>query len=347
MSPGESLRRTSRRTLARTPRERRAVAVTGADTFLGRNLIGILEEDDAVSRIVAIDVASPRTAARKTSFYKVDLTQPSVDARLAEILQAEDVHTFVHLAFLGSPTHAAAYAHELESVGTMHVLNACRERRIRKFVMSSQTLLYGPSPSNPNFLTEDHPLHGLPESQFTQDKIEAEHEARRFGADHPESIVTILRFAAVLGPTVRNWVSRWLSRRLVPTVMGFDPLVQFVHEMDAVAALKLALDRDVPGTFNIVGDGVLPVSTVVKLAGRVAIPIPHFLARPTGGLLWAANMGEAPPVFLTFLRYLCVADGARATRALGFRPAYSTREAVLDFAGALRLREARLLQEAV
>src|SRR5688572_22035471 len=102
MSPGESLRRVARRTLARPPRERRAVAVTGADTFLGRNLIGILEEDDAVSRIVAIDVASPRTAARKTTFYKVDLTQPSVDARLAEILHAEDVHTFVHLAFLSS-----------------------------------------------------------------------------------------------------------------------------------------------------------------------------------------------------------------------------------------------------
>ena len=321
------------------------MAITGADTFLGRNLIGILEEDESVSRIVAIDQVAAATAGRKTTFYKVDLTQPSVDARLAEILHAEDVHTFVHLAFLSSPTHASAYAHELESVGTMHVLNACRERRIRKFVLASQTLLYGPSPSNPNFLTEDHPLRGLPGSQFTQDKIEAEHETRRFGTDHPDSIVTILRFAPILGPTVRNWVTRWLSRRLVPTVMGFDPLVQFVHEMDAVAALKLALDRDVAGTFNVVGDGVLPVSTVVKLAGRIAFPVPYFLARQTGGLLWAANMGEAPPAFLTFLRYLCVADGARARRDLGFRPAYSTREAVLDFEGALRLREARLLQE--
>jgi UDP-glucose 4-epimerase len=329
------------------PRGRRSVAITGVDTFLGRNLIGLLEEDDSISRIVAIDIASPKTAGRKTSFYKVDLTQPSVDARLAEILQAEDVHTFVHLAFLASPTHAAAYAHELESVGTMHVLNACRERRVKKFLLASQTILYGPSPSNPNFLTEDHPQRGLPGSIYTQDKIEAEHEARRYGADHPESTVTILRLAPVLGPTVRNWVTRWLSRRLVPTVMGFDPLVQFLHEMDAVAAFKLALDRDVRGTFNVAGDGVLPVSTVVKLAGRVAVPVPYFLAKQSAAVLWAANLGEVSPPFLAFLRYLCVADGARAKRELGFRPAYSTREAVLDFEGALRLREARLLQEAV
>ncbi len=55
--------------------------------------------------------------------------------------------------------------------------------------------------------------------------------------------------------------------------------MQFLHKVDAIAALHLALLRDVPGTFNIVGDGVLPHSTVVKVAGRIALPVPHPLAR--------------------------------------------------------------------
>jgi hypothetical protein len=38
-------------------------------------------------------------------------------------------------------------------------------------------------------------------------------------------------------------------------------------------------------------------------------------------------------------------DGARASAQLGFRPRYSTQDAVLDFEGALRVREARLLRE--
>jgi UDP-glucose 4-epimerase len=116
--------------------------------------------------------------------------------------------------------------------------------------------------------------------------------------------------------------------------------------MDAVAALKLALDRDAPGTFNIVGEGVLPVSTIITLAGRMALPVPHFLARPLCALLWAAHLYDAPPQFLHLLKYLCVADGRQASRQLGFVPAFSTREAVMDFGGAMRLRDARLVQEA-
>jgi hypothetical protein len=56
-------------------------------------------------------------------------------------------------------------------------------------------------------------------------------------------------------------------------------------------------------------------------------------------------MVEAPPAFVAMLRYLCVADGARARDALGFVAAYTSRDAVLDFESALRLREARLLHE--
>jgi len=322
----------------------RVVAVTGAASFLGSNLVGLLEEDPRVARIVAVDVAPPPTAAEKTRSYEVDFTRPTADARLAEVFAAEKVDTLVHLAFLASPSHASAWAHELESVGTMHVLYAARHARIRKVVMWSQTLLYGASPSNPNYLTERHPL-SPPREQFFIDKMDAETDANRFAQRSPESIVTILRTAPILGPTVNNALTRYLSRRFVPTMMGFDPLLQFLHEVDAIAAFKLAVDRDVPGTFNIVSDGVLPLSTVIKLAGRISIPIPHPIAESLANALWMAQLSEAPKSFLSYLRFVCVADGARAKRKLGFAPTHTSREAVLDFTNAQRLRDVRLLQE--
>lgn len=340
------LARSDVRRLARVPQRRRVVAVSGASSFLGRNLVGLLESDTSTSKIVAVDLQSPCTTKSKTRFYQLDLTQPAVDSRLAEILGAEEVDTFVHLAFLSSPSEAGAWAHELESVGTMHVLNACRERRVGKVILRSQTALYGAHASNPNFLTENHPVRGLPGTPFLADKIEAEKETRKFAQSAPECCVTILRFAPVLGPTVNSFLTRWLSRRFVPTVLGFDPLLQFVHEMDALAALKLAIARDVPGTFNVVGEGVLPVSTIVKLAGRMSLPLPWRLLQQLTALGWAANAAEVPPPFLAYLRFLCVADGERAAVELGFRAAYTTREAVLDFGGALRLRDARLLHDA-
>jgi UDP-glucose 4-epimerase len=324
----------------------RVVALTGAASFLGKNLVGVLEEDPSVAGIVCLDVKAPATAGKKTRFYELDLTRPSAEVRVAEVLRAEDVDTVLHLAFLSSPSHAPAYAHELESVGTMRVVTACRSARVRKLVQSSSTLLYGARPTNPNFLSERHPLRARRDDAFFADKMEAEQEALRLGQRGSGTIVTVLRTAPILGPTVANVLTRYLGRKLVPTMMGFDPLVQFLHEVDAIAAFKRAIERDAPGVFNVVAEGVLPLSTVIKLAGRAAVPVPHPFARPALEALWVAHVAEAPSSFIDYLRFLCVADGRKAQRELGFSATYTTREALVDFASVQLLRDVRLIHDA-
>jgi UDP-glucose 4-epimerase len=326
-------------------RDGRVIAVTGSASFLGRSLVTLLEEDERVHRIVSVDVDTPKTAANKTRLYRIDLTDPSAPDGVSEIFEAEHVDTLVHLAFLASPAHAAAWAHELESVGTMHLLNAARRTGVRKIVMHSQTLLYGAHPTNPNYLTERHPLRARKSETFFADRIAAEVDVLKYAADGAR-IATVLRTAPILGPNVHSYLTRYLSRRVVPTILGFDPLWQLLHESDAVAAFKVAIDRDAPGVFNIVGDGVLPLSTLVKLAGRLAAPLPRSLANPLVSALWLGQLAEAPPSLLDYLQYLCVADGEKARRELGFRPVYTTREALLDFASAQHLRDARVLAEA-
>ena len=324
---------------------RRVVAVTGANSFLGRNLIGLLEEDPRTEGIVVLDLQAPPTAGAKSLVHKVDLTRATAVEPLARIFEEHGVDTLVHTAFLASPAYATVWAHELESVGTMHLLNACRRTGVRKIVMWSQTLLYGAHPTNPNFLSEKHPLRARRSEQFFSDKIEAEAEVLRFGRPGSGRVATVLRTAPILGPTVQNYLTRYLGHRVVPTVLGFDPLWQFVHEADAVTAFKIATDRDVPGVFNIVGDGVLPLSTVIKLAGRTKLPLPRPMADTAVGALWIAQASEAPPSFLDYLQYICVADGDLARKAMGFSPMYTTREALIDFANAQHLRDARLLSE--
>src|SRR6187431_2078025 len=205
--------------LGAPPARRRVVAVTGAAQFLGSNLIGLLEEDPNVRAIVCLDSEAPATAGAKSRVYNVSLTEGLAEERMAEIFSAEAVDVVVHLAFLDSPTHSTAFAHELESVGTMHVLNACRRTKVHKVVMRSQTLLYGAHPTNPNFLSEKHPLRARRTEPFLADKIEAESEALRFGRPGQGRTVTILRTAPIIGPTVDNFLTRYLGHRLVPTVL--------------------------------------------------------------------------------------------------------------------------------
>jgi UDP-glucose 4-epimerase len=318
--------------------EQRVVAVSGACSFLGSELIKRLEEDRRYYKVLAIDIRKPSFALTKTQFHRVDLTLPIADAELAQILGREGVETFVHAAFLSSPTHNSAWAHELESIGSVHVLNACSEAKIRKFLLASSTIVYGADPLNPNFLGEEHELKGHRRSRFVNDKVEAERETARFARERPDVEVTVLRLAPTLGPRIRNWVTRFFSRPAAPRLMGYDPLMQFLHEDDAVDALKLACDDDFPGAYNIVGEGVLPYSTILAMMGKLPLPVPHFLAYPISQLLWATQVFDSPPNFLDFLRFLCVADGARARDQMGYRARYDIKSTILDFLGEAALR---------
>ena len=326
---------------------RRAVAISGASTFLGRCLLSQLADADDVTHIVVVDLTNPGPTGPKTIFYAMDLTQPGVDARLTEVLQAERVDCFVHLALLETPLHATAWAHELERSGTMQVLHACHKQQLRKLIVVSSALVYGPHRDNPNYLREDHPLHGLHGSPFVADKLDVEAQLAKWQIAHPDSIVTVLRLASVLGPSVDNYATRYLSRTIVPTVLGYDPLVQFVHELDALAALLLALRKDAPGAFNIASEGVLRLSSAIRLAGRLPCPIPYSLLRKLAGVLWLAQLSEAPAPFVALLRHLCVVDASRAERELGYRPRFTSRDAVLDLRAERPLvHDAKLLSEA-
>jgi len=109
--------------------------------------------------------------------------------------------------------------------------------------------------------------------------------------------------------------------------------MQFVHEQDAAFALSRAVETHAIGAFNIVGKGVLPYTTVLALLGRVPLPMPQLIARQVTKILWTTQLVGSPPSFLDFLVYLCVADGSKARRELGFTPRISIKRTILDFLG--------------
>jgi len=289
-----------------------------------------------------MDIRRPGVFRESADFHQIDLTKPTADSEVAEVLRAQRVDTVAHLAFFSRPVKDESYAHELEVIGTMHVLTACAAAGIRKIIIASATAVYGASPKNPNFLTEDHPLEGNKNYRYIRDRIEVENLAKRFRESHPGTIVTVLRFATILGPTVRNLATDYFRRPFVPTLLGYDPLVQLLHEDDGVRALVAAIRKDCSGAYNIVGKGVLPLRTVVSVMGKISIPMVYGIAHPMISALRFFNAADAPSQHLDYLRYLWVADGTKAEGELGFEPRYTTREAALAFAGAKRLRRIHL-----
>lgn len=320
--------------------EARVVALTGAASFLGRSLVELFESDPTVERVVSLDVARPPTAREKTVQVDVDLTRAEATDVVAAALREHRVDALYHLAFLASASGPDAYRHELEAVGTVRVLAAARLAPLRRLIVASQTVLYGALPSNPGVLTEDLPLRADPADRFFADKVDAEREVDRYRARERGTIVVVLRTAPILGPTTSGFVQAYLRSRVVPTVLGFDPVWQFVHETDAVRAFRLALGARASATLNVVGSGVLPLSQALRLSGRTPLPMFEGALRAVARTLWGAQISLLPPSFVSYLRYPCVASGARAERAIGFRAELGSRDALLDWARAERLRAA-------
>ena len=326
-----------------TPPKSRVIAMTGIRSFIGSNLLQRFQQEGR-HQLVALDLEKPDFLKPTTRFYKLDLTSTTADVTLSEILEREKCDTFIHLAFLSSPTHKSSYAHELESVGTMYVFHACAKNKVKKLIVSSTTMVYGALPINPNFLVEESPLRGNRNFRPIRDRIEVEEQAQNFQKKHPEMVITVLRPCTILGPTIRNFITTYLGLPVISTLLGYDPLMQLVHEEDALDAYRLAVERDCRGVFNIVGRGVLPLSTIIKLSGKIKAPLLHTLAYPMVDGLWLAQVGIAPSGYLDYLRYLWVADGIKARKELGFFPKYSTKETLETFLGIQRLRAIHLME---
>ena len=316
------------------------VAITGLGTFLGQRLAERLVERPGHPRIVALGPRRPLRLEGRIHFEDVDFTEPTADGRLAEILSKQGVDVLVHTAFRHSPSPDLDYDHELETIGTLHVMNACAAAKVRRLVLQSSTMLYGARPDNPNFLTESHPLRGHEDAHNVQNRVEAENVLADWAPRHPDTEVCVLRHCWVMGPSYDDHVVRYFERPVVPMLLGYDPLLQFVHEDDLVHVFEEATLESHPGVFNIVGTGVLPLSTLLALAGKRSLQLPSAVLFRLAYYPNQSQTGDPPAGFFDYLRYLWVAAGERGWAEFG-EPVYSTKEAWISFVSARRMRRYR------
>ena len=307
------------------------IAITGTSSFLGAALLRRLVESHGADQVVSVDIASPPATLHGVRRRLIDFTEPASDQRLLEAFGEEEVEAVLHLAFFTNPRRDAAYAHELESIGTLHLLGAAAAAGVGHVVMRSFTAAYGARGQNPNFLSEDRRLQAAPGLAWARDKVEAEEHAASFAKRYPDLRVTVLRTSPLLGPGVRNFYTRIFDHRVVPMLMGYDPLLQLLHPEDALEAFLIALERSGGGAFNIVPRGSLTLATALHLAEKVPVPVPHPVAYAGAEVLWATGVGQAPAGFVDFARYPFLADGEKAERELGFRARYSSREALFAY----------------
>ncbi|AOP45082.1 NAD-dependent epimerase/dehydratase family protein [Streptomyces lydicus] len=315
----------------------KVVLVTGVARQLGGRFVRRIQRDPDVDRVIGVDAVAPEHHLGGAEFLRADIRHPAI----ARVLAETGVDTVIHMDINGTPLGkrgGRASVKETNVIGTMQLLGACQKApNVQRLVIKSSTSVYGSAPRDPAVFTETTTPKSLPSGGFAKDIVEVEGYVRGFARRRPDVAVCVLRFANILGPCADSPLAEYFSLPVLPTVLGYDPRLQFVHEDDAIEVLRIA--AAVPrrgtlnsGTFNIAGDGVLLLSQTSRRLGRPTLPL--FLPTVTwaGTALRSIGITDFSPEQIRLLTHGRVVETTQMRETLGFHPKYTTAETFAEFA---------------
>lgn len=306
----------------------KAVLITGVADYWGSRLAARLVAEPNI-HVIGLDADPPKADVKGLDFVRADVRNPL----LAELLKSEEVHTVCHVKFVPSVRPDGALF-DLNVLGTRKLLEACTEASVRKVVLKSSMAIYGAHPDNPAFLSEADPLRGSRRYGYTRHLVEIETFCDGFRRQAPDLKLTTLRCASIVGPTADTPMTRFLKNRWAPSLLGFDPMLQIIHEDDVVQALAHAALSDRQGAFNVAAEGVMPLSRIMALVGTLRLPLLHPLAYWGVKLLGGTDLelDDYAPIDPDYLRYSWVGDLTKMRQELGFVAGYTAEEALREFA---------------
>ena len=298
------------------------IAVTGGYGFIGSHLVDQLVRHD--HEVVVVDNLS------NGNIQNLDLQKSNVELHFGDLLNSDvlleafrNADAVVHLAATGSVTRSiedpipGAYNNV---VGTVKVLDACRQVGVHKVVYASSCGVYGTA-STPPF-KETYPTK--PPSPYLASKLAGEVYCQTFRECYGIS-PTILRFTNVYGSRRSRGAQKGVTISMMEAIKRRKDIVVYgdgeqvrdlVHVFDIVQACELALKNPrESGVFNI---GTGQRTTINKLA--------EILLTLTGSsckvVHLPARKGELQE---------SVADISKAKSRLGYAPAMQLGEGLTEF----------------
>lgn len=298
-----------------------AVLITGICGRLGRLLARRLHREGPV---VGIDRRPFPGRPKDIVHHQFDVRRK----KTRDVFRASNVAAVVHLGVMHDPRASEREHHTWNVIGFQKLLEYMTQYSVPKLVVLSSANVYGPQPENAQFLTEEAPLSGAQDFSGIRDLVSLDQLAQSFFWRHPETETVILRPVHILGG-VHNAPSNYLRLPRPWTLLGFDPMVQVIHESDVVEAVRAALRPGVRGIFNLAGPGEVPLSRLLAMLGRKPLRVPHPIAGSVLGRLFRWRLTSFPAPELDHVKYVCMVDDSRARQVLGWEPRKSLRDTTL------------------
>jgi UDP-glucose 4-epimerase len=310
----------------------RRVVIVGVASHWGLELARRLERDPSVDYLAGIDVEPPAADLDRTDFIEADIRSPL----LSRLLPTTEADTIVHCGILWypEPGRPARVLHDVNVIGTLQLLAACeRTQTLERLIVRGSAAIYGCEGATPYFFTEEMARRLPLRTRFQRDVSELEAYLENFARRHPALVCCILRYQPEIGPELDTPLARYLELPAVPTQLGWDPRLQFLHADDAHGALEAATQNPVRGPVNVAPSGSISLSHILRLVRRPAIPIPH----PLFGVA-LERLGKrlgAGPLYgdgVRMLRFGRGVDNGRLRNEIAYEPRFDAEGAIRDFA---------------
>ena len=311
--------------MATRTKKREKVVITGICGALGKLLALELHKDFDV---IGVDRRPFYDRPKDIKHLRLDLRRKSA----INTIKREKPNIIIHLGVLRNPRKhkGKEKAIHLNIESTSKLMALAQKIKVRKFVFLSSANLYGPSSTSSGFLTEDTPLHGANRSPEIRDLVSLDMMLQGLFWKAPNMETIILRPVHIVGPDLNNAPSRYLRQPNVPTIMGFDPVIQMIHQDDMVRAIRASLKPKLQGIYNVAGQGQAPLSRVLMFLGKRAFPVPGFIFRGALQRAFKYNLTNYPPGELDHLKYSCLVDDARTQKDMKFTAEKSMTDTLID-----------------
>lgn len=300
------------------------IILTGIAGRLGRRVAQRLSR---AHEVIGIDRRPCLGLPEGVVHHRVDLRRRPAE----DVFRNSGADAVVHMGVVHNFRIPSERLYARNVIGTETLLKWAHQYNIKKVVLLSSGDVYGPNPGNSHFIGEDAPLLASQRFPEIRTLVAVDRAVQSFFWRHHNTETVILRPAHIVGPNVRNAPSNYLRLRVIPTMMGFDPMIQLIHEDDVARMLEASLAEGVRGVFNLAGTQPVPLSRILKILRKPVLPIPHPLFRAGLNRLWRYRLTTFPPPELDHIRFNTVLDTTRASEAMQVAPEHSLYEMLEPF----------------
>ncbi len=302
------------------------VLITGISGRIGRLVAAELVQ--VGHEVIGIDVAPWNEAPASIEVIEADLLKRPAE----DVFRTRSPDAVVHLATVSHLTAERETRCRLNLLGTKAVFDYSHRYGVKSVVFVGRHTFYGATADSALYHVEDEPPLGLATYPELGDLVATDLFAASALWRYPELQTCVLRLCFTLGPAAGGTLATFLRASRVPTVMGFDPLIQLMHEADAVRAICLGVLGSLRGVYNVAGPRPIPLSLLIHDTGRLAVPVPEPLFRLALGRFGLPRLSEG---VTSFLKYPIVIDAQNFQRRTGFRHEHDERSTMIGFAAAV------------